>query len=37
MCYQVEVLEYNGIERLLLLARSKFLAYHETEVEWARL
>ena len=33
MCYQVEVLEYNEDKAIITVGESKFLAYHETEVE----
>ena len=33
MCYQVEVLEYNEDKAIVTVGESKFLAYHETEVE----
>lgn len=33
MCYQVEVLEYNEDKAHITVGESKFLAYHDTEVE----
>ena len=32
MCYQVEVLEYNEDKAIITVGESKFLAYHDTEV-----
>ena len=33
MCYQVEVLELQDDKAIITVGESKFLAYHETEVE----
>ena len=33
MCYQIEVLEYNEDKAIITVGESKFIAYHDTEVE----
>lgn len=33
MCYQVEVLELNNDQAIITVGESKFIAYHDTEVE----
>ena len=33
MCYEIEVLEYNEDKAIITIGESKFLAYHDTEVE----
>ena len=32
MCYQVEVLEYNEDKAIVTVGESKFIAYHDTDV-----
>ena len=33
MCYQIEVLEYNEDKAIITVGESKFVVYHDTEVE----